>query len=169
MAHEEWGHNVLASVRLPAPLELVKSDIRTSACERFVVNDHFKKGVAGICSVNSTFQHWFGNKVEENVPAATLTSSLFRSGSCDHAIRAELGKNYEVFLCWVFEKLNAQADGCQGELLIDGRPNIFYVDGGGIVDMAWCVSGGWDVVTPDFTFPPLVWGFDGLVFSRNLV
>ena len=64
-------------------LELVKPDIAVSVRERFVVSDNFKKGNAGIYYIGDNFTKWFGSKVEENIPAATLSSRRLTQISVD--------------------------------------------------------------------------------------
>ena len=148
-------------------LELVKSDIKVSSHERFVVADHFKKGVAGIYYVGDNFRHWFGNKVEENIPAATLSSHKLTKSSVDGPIKKELGEGHETFLTWLFEKIEAQADGREGELLTNGYANIFYVEGR-VVFAYWDAGYGWSVDAFGVS-APRAWNADDRVFSRNVL
>jgi prepilin-type processing-associated H-X9-DG protein len=148
-------------------LTLLKSDIKASARKRFVVADNFEKGKAGIYSLGSNFQKWFGDKVETNVPAATLSSYTLTCSSVDGPIKAELGENHETFLSWLFEKIEAQADGREGELLVNGYANIFYVDGR-VVFAHWRAGRGWHVSARVVTYPDS-WSVGRRVFSRNSV
>ncbi len=148
-------------------LELVSSDIKVSARERFVVADNFKKGNAGIYYLGDNFKKWFGSKVETNVPAATLSSRRLTQSSVDGPIKVELGENHETFLSWLFEKIEAQADGHEGELLVNGYANIFYVDGR-VVYAFWCAGDGWRVDAGEVADPD-TWSAGGRVFSRNSV
>lgn len=131
----------VAEVVVKSILELVNAAIKVSARDKFVVADNFKKGNAGIYYLGENFTKWFGGKVEENIPAATLSSHRLSQNSVDGPIKAELGENHETFLCWLFEKIEVQANGREGELLVDGRANIFYVDGR-VVDADWNAGDG---------------------------
>ncbi|OHA91408.1 MAG: hypothetical protein A2758_03055 [Candidatus Zambryskibacteria bacterium RIFCSPHIGHO2_01_FULL_49_18] len=113
-------------------LSLVTREITVSsvsAREKFVVADHFKKGNAGIYYLGDNFKKWFGSKVEENVPAARLLSHQLTQSSVDGPIKAELGEGHETFLAWLFQMIEAQEDGREGALLVNGYANIFYIDG----------------------------------------
>jgi hypothetical protein len=148
-------------------LELVNSEIKVSARERFVVADHFKKGNAGIYYIGDNFKTWFGEKVETNVLVATLTSHRLTQNSVDGPIKAELGEGHETFLTWLFEKIETQSDGREGELLVNGYANIFYIDGR-VVDAHWSAGDGWVVSAYGITDPD-EWYADLRVFSRNSV
>jgi len=148
-------------------LELVNSGIKVSAWSRFVVADNFKKGNAGIYYLGDNFQKWFGSKVEANVPSATLSSRTLTQSSVDGPIKAELGENHETFLSWLFEKIEVQSDGREGELLVNGYANIFYVDGR-VVPAYWDAGHGWYVLA--FSVEnPYTWDDGDRVFSRNSV
>ena len=157
----------LAEIVMKPLLELVKIGITVSARERFAIADHFKKGSAGIYYVSETFHKWFDAKVEENVPAGTLTSHKLAQDSVDGPIKAKLGEGHEVFLSWVFEKIEAQADGREGELLVNGRANIFYYDGR-VVLVGWIAGFGWYVGARGVSTPH-AWIAGRRVFSRNSV
>lgn len=148
-------------------LELVKPDIKVSARDRFVVADNFKKGNAGIYYLGDNFKKWFGDKVETNVPTATLSSRILTQSSVDDPIKAELGENHETLLSWLFEKIEAQADGREGELLVNGYANIFYIDGR-VVRVFWDAGYGWYVFARGVTDPDS-WYAGFRVFSRNSV
>jgi len=148
-------------------LQLVNSEIKVSARECFVVGGNFKKGNAGIYYLGDNFQKWFGSKVETNIPASTLSSHKLMQSSLDGPIKTELGGNHETFLSWLFEKIEAQADGREGELLVSGYANIFYVDGR-VVYAGWNVGFGWDVHAYEVTNPD-AWNDGRRVFSRNSV
>lgn len=157
----------VAEVVVSSILELLNGEIQVSVRDKFVVAENFKKGNAGIYYLIDNFMKWFGAKVEENVPAATLSSRRLTQSSVDGPIKAELGEGHEVFLAWLFEKIEAQADGCEGELLINGYANIFYVDGR-VVHVYWYAGGGWYVDADEVT-DPYAWSADDRVFSRNSV
>jgi hypothetical protein len=148
-------------------LETLKAEIKVSARDKFVVADNFKKGNAGIYYLGENFQKWFGSKVEENIPAATLSSRKLTQNSLDGPIKAELGESHETFLCWLFEKIEAQADGREGELLVNGRANIFYINGR-VVGAGWGAGGGWRVCAYEVANPG-EWCAGCRVFSRNSV
>ncbi|MEQ1561639.1 MAG: hypothetical protein ABL899_02885 [Nitrospira sp.] len=148
-------------------LELVKPDVKVSAHDKFVVADNFKKGNAGIYFIGDNFQKWFGTKVEEGVPSGTLSSRRLTEQSVDGPIKAELGEGHETYLAWLFEKIVAQADGREGELLTNGYANIFYVDGR-VVSALWDDGVGWRVDAYLVTDPG-AWNADYRVFSRNSV
>ena len=149
-------------------LSLVTREITVSsvsAREKFVVADHFKKGNAGIYYLGDNFKKWFGSKVEENVPAATLSSHQLTQNSVDGPIKAELGEGHETFLTWLFQMIEAQADGCEGELLVNGYMNIFYIDGR-VVCARWDAGYGWHVNAYEVSYP-YAWRDGFRVFSRN--
>lgn len=158
----------LAEIVMMPLLALVNPNITVSAHEHFVVADNFKKGNAGIYYISDNFKKWFGDKVEENIPTATLSSRKLVQSSVDGPIKAELGQNHETFLSWLFENLEVQADGPdgrEGDLLVDGYANIFYVDGR-VVDVYWYASDGWGVDACEVTNPG-AWDAGIRVFSRN--
>jgi len=152
-------------------LELITSEIKVSAREKFVVADHFKKGNAGIYFLSDNFKARFGGLVE-NASATILSSRKLTQSSVDEPIRAELGKNHETFLSWLFEKLEQQADGREGDLLVNGYANIWYVlDASGVVRAVlayWSAGRGWDVDANGVS-NPRAWGDGDRVFSRNSV
>lgn len=148
-------------------LELVNPKITVSARDRFVVADNFKKGNAGIYYLDDNFKKWFEIKVETKVPAARLSSRKLMQSSLDGPIKAELGENHEMFLAWLFEKIEAQADGREGESLVNGYANIWYVYGR-VVYACWGTGAGWYVTAYEVTHPD-PWSAGFLVFSRNSV
>lgn len=152
-----------AEMVIKSILELVSSEIKVSARDKFVIAENFKKGNAGIYYLGDNFKNWFGNKVEENIPAATLTSRRLTQDSVDVPIKAELGKGHETFLAWLFQMLEDQADGREGELLVNGYANLFYV-GGRVVYAYWIAGGGWDVGADEVSYPS-AWDADDRVFS----
>ena len=146
-------------------LQLINPEVKVSARDRFVVADNFKEGNAGIYYVSENFKKWFGNKVEKNIPSATLSSYKLKQNSVDGPIKTELGKGHETFLAWLFEKIEAQASGRKGELLTNGYANIFYIDGR-VVRAYWSAGSGWGVNAREVT-DPSPWSGGSLVFSRN--
>lgn len=148
-------------------LELVSDEIKVSARDKFVVTNHFKKGNAGIYFVSDNFKAWFGTKVEESVPAATLSSHRLAQGSVDGPIKAELGEGHETLLAWLYEKIEVQAGGRKGELLVNGYANIWYVDGR-VVYVIWYAGSGWYVFAYEVSHPD-GWVADIRVFSRNVL
>lgn len=147
-------------------LELVKSDVKVSAHERFIVAKNFKKGNAGIYYLGGNFERLFCDKIEENVPSATLSSRRLVQSSTLGPIKAELGEGHEIFLAWLFDKVESQANGRKGDLLVDGRTNIFYVDGCAVLARRGARD-GWRIITEEISDPD-GWFMGSRVFSRNL-
>ena len=75
-------------------LQLINPSIKVSTRDRFVVEDNFRKGKAGIYYLSDNFQKLFGGKVETNVPAATLSSYKIIQNSVDGPIKTELGEDH---------------------------------------------------------------------------
>jgi len=138
--------------------------------KKFVVTDHFKVG-----TVNSVRIAWLGDnfeqvmlgKVEENIPAATLTAHALTKASLDAPIMVELSNRAETFLAHLWELLRKQPKGESGALLTNSCANIFYVretDGNLCVVSADWGSGGWHVGARSVG-NPLRWGAGCQVFS----
>lgn len=94
-----------------------------------------------------------------------LSSKKLLAKSLDGPIKTELGEGPETFLSWLFQMLEAQADGRKGDLLVDGCANIFYVYGR-VVGAGWFAGVGWFVGARGVTNPN-PWDDGNLVFSRN--
>ena len=109
-------------------------------------------------------------KVNEQ-PPASLFSYTINKAMIDSEIRAELPKNH-VFtqddLWMIADLIKKQSNGESGELLNDGKVNLFYVQAGAlvlVVDVHWNGSardvGDWELGEPGR------WHGGPRVFSRN--
>jgi len=126
------------------------------ACGRFVAKDELHADRDDInLWMSETFREKFLNKVEENVPAATIHTSKLLRNSRDLTnedgslgIIAELNGHEETTLHHLFSLLMKQPNGEKGTLLTDGKANIFYIrDATGVL---WAVRAGrgggdWDL------------------------
>jgi hypothetical protein len=166
---DRWADRLKQALResVSGLLQLINPKIKVSAHESFVVADNFKKGVAGIYDISDNFSRWFGSKVEKDISSTTLVSRKLTRNSVDGSIKAELGESHEVFLTWLFEMIEAQADGRDGELIVNGYVNIFYIDGYA-VSACGRTGHGWSVGAYEVTNPN-TWDAGSVVFSRNSV
>lgn len=121
------------------------------------------------------FQNNFLGKIEEDVPAATIAVHRLEKSSRDQGIMAELGIDLEtkkgvIKLAHFFELIKAQANGQEGQLLVNGYANIAYIeDENGklwAVSADWGSDGrGWDVYASSVE-DPREWRDGGRVLSQ---
>lgn len=119
--------------------------VEVSACERFVAAEHFKEHVGGeslrehesvICEFGGYFEKYFLGKIEENIPATTLTLHVHsKKAMTDAGIVKELGERAETKLAQVYELLSRQLIGgawgsTPSPLYHESRAkNAFYIRG----------------------------------------
>jgi len=143
--------------------------VKVSGTARFVAKDHLKS--ANVGRRDSNFDHLFLNKVEENVPDATLMVSRLERVSLDVPILTKLGDKAETKLAYLFCLLEKQSKGEDGVLLINGYANIFYVRG--TDGNLWAVGAFWDsdygywLVEANSREYPYRWNDGNQVFSRD--
>ena len=156
--------------------------ITHATSDRFVADDNFSLGVsddakAKISYLGNNFVAWFlgsRGKVEEaSSNEQTLSCVRLKEPLVDGPIIEELGgvEKAEATLSEMFSLLGEQKDGEEGNLLTDGRANIFYVrDSVGVlrsVSLSW--SGiGW-VIGARSTDSPVLYGVDSRVFSHGFI
>ncbi|MBP9711636.1 MAG: hypothetical protein KBD55_01210 [Candidatus Pacebacteria bacterium] len=167
----EWKKAVAV---IPSLLEFVRTTTAPDTSEPFIANAKFKlKKDGGICSyLGDNFNAWFlagtGN-IDAPGGETTLTISRLTKASVDQPILDELGDKTDVALVDMFAKMEAQSKGQPGELLVDGRVNIFYVrDQDGVlrpVYVHW-LGDGW-CVNACSTDCTAHWYAAYQVFSRN--
>ena len=162
--------------------ELTASDllrpIRTvvlPATDPFITKDFFKEdrdSEAGIGWLGSDFKRYFLNKTEEAVIETTLRIHQLVKASVDEPIIAELGgtKTVETTLSQMYEMIKRQTHGEEGDLLVNGYANIFYIrDASGALWAVYCCwhSGSrcWYVEAASVTHPHK-WRADLRVVSR---
>jgi len=151
--------------------------VEMPAQPRFVARDHFKVDTSSSARVKVAFI-WEGfstnflYKVEEAVEATTLAVHKLEKNLLDKEIRAELGENKEeTTLSQFWALLEKQGHGQEGDLLVNGYANIFYIrDTQGRL---WAVytywragRGGWRVGADSVSRPDR-WYAGRQVVSRN--
>lgn len=160
-----------------ALLEPVTS-VSLPAVEAFSAKDHFKVGKVDGVTIGWIGDTFTGNfltgpgKNEIDVPAAGLRVHKLRRGSVDEPVVAELGgeEQVETYLACMWEMMKLQGAGQNGDLLVNGYANIFYVrDDNGVLWAAYCIwySGArdWFVGADPVTYPR-EWSAGFQVFSR---
>ena len=145
------GSGNLAEVA-PETMKLYTT-VNIPSANQFVAKDHFKVGAGGvkIIWIGPNFQSafleaegWTGKNLTKG---ANRIWRLWRDLT-DKDILGKLGTKAETTLDRVWELLEIQGNGCKGNLLIDGQPNIFYVRVGkdALYAVSCCSSrGGWTI------------------------
>ena len=178
----ENGPNLLLQGKLK--IEVIKESIlnwlgttTTSATtEKFVSKDKFFKDSKEVkfYGIWDNFTNWFladDGKTEEPISEQTLRYGNLTKNSVDGPIIEELGgeAKAETTLSDLYDLLKKQSKGEDGDLLTNGRANIFYIkDACSVlraVGVYWYDS-GWRVGA-DSVESPGEWGAGGRVFSRN--
>jgi hypothetical protein len=115
----------------------------------FVLNDK-DNGLPRISSMDDNFVNLFGKKIERPIPDATLHRYKCLERMDDLTVIAAFGgkEKIETSLTELFCLLVAQKNGEDGDLLIDGSSNGFYVKTikGGMegISVSW-EDGGWNI------------------------
>ena len=126
---------------VPPVLKLVASGIQATGTKYFAADKASLKEV-NIGWTGSNFDQHFFDKVEENIPDATLAIHRLETGSLDAQIRKELGQEREeIALAHFFDLLKKQSKGQTGNMLVNGYANIAYIrdkDGN-----LWAVGAYW--------------------------
>lgn len=154
-------------------LSVISDNIVILATERFVAKDHFKKGNAGIYWIGDNFKEWFIDKMEDARSESFITSLKLLRNSRDIPIITELGgeEKCETTLAEMFEMLKRQHDGREGDLLVNGYANIFYIcdkdDTLRAVYAFWDAGGGGWFVSAFLVEDPYGWDAGGQVVSRK--
>ncbi|MEK7509525.1 MAG: hypothetical protein AAB605_02320 [Patescibacteria group bacterium] len=132
-------------------LELLTT-VSLPGAKRFVASENFKVDTSRKAKVKIA---WMGDnfkklltKVEEDVPASDLKIHKLTKPSVDKPIRDELGAKHKTYLADLWAMLKKQPNGEEGDLLVDGRANIFYIFDedatSWAVDARWYADdGGW--------------------------
>lgn len=149
--------------------------IAVPAIETFIAGAKFALGETDgvkIGWLGDNFKTNFGTKTENGVTAQNLRIHRLRKYSVDAPIIAELGGEelIETNLATMWEMMKKQGHGEQGDLLVNGYANIFYIrDSAGAlwaVDCSWySFNGDWNV----HAYPvanPYRWIEGDQVFSR---
>jgi len=101
----------------------------TPTTELFIANYKFKLN-GGICSyIGDNFQSWFKGRIEDPLGEKELRFGKLTKNSIDGPIIEELGgkAKAETTLTEVHDQMSKQSNGEEGNLLVNGRWNIFYV------------------------------------------
>ncbi len=157
-------------------LNWLGTTITSATTEKFVARDKFHKDSKEVkfYVIWDNFTNWFlvGNgKIEESLGEQVLRYGNLTKNSVDGPIIEELGgeAKAETTLTELYELLNKQPNGEEGELLTNGYANIFYIkDVSGVlraVYVRWNVD-GW-IVLVDSVESPDVWHAGVRVFVRN--
>ncbi|MCX6809885.1 MAG: hypothetical protein NTZ65_04030 [Candidatus Berkelbacteria bacterium] len=119
-----------------ALLKFVKT-VELPAVGAFKPEDHFKvtpererktaKVVIGYVSDN--VKALIKGRLEPEEAQATIRIHELCQASVDDPILAELGENVKTGLNRMFQIIEEQGRGQEGDLLVDGRANIFYIEG----------------------------------------
>lgn len=122
------------------PLLRKVATAQVSANKRFVSDDKAAKR-ANVGYRSDQFKRLFGDKVEQNVSAATVAVHSLEKESMNSPILAKLGEKAQLPLAYLFELMEKQSNGQQGKLLTNGYANIVYAVGndGNI----WAVGARW--------------------------
>ncbi|MFH1769701.1 MAG: hypothetical protein ABH833_03500 [Parcubacteria group bacterium] len=129
---------------VPIPLLTSVTTVQVNAVERFVASEAFNPDDIRFY-LWPNFRNYFLEKVEENVPTGEFAIQRLERSVKDDAILRELGDKAEVVLAHFYELIKRQPQGQEGDLLTDGRANIFYVRDA--ENMVWAVSAGWHSVS----------------------
>jgi len=157
-------------------LKFVGTCTTPATSEPFEAREEFKlKKDGGICSfLGDNFTAWFLNgigRIDEPGGETALRFARLTKDEFDKPILDELGDTATIALVDVFANMEAQADGGEGDLLVDGRANIFYcLDQNNVlraVSVYW-YDGGWGVGAGSVDGPG-GWFAGCQVFSRNSV
>jgi hypothetical protein len=100
--------------------------IQVSGAVNFVAAENLVKANVSWTGVN--FNRLFLNKREENVPSVMLIASTLKKSSGDGPIIEGLGGNPKIRLAHFFSLIEKQSKGEDGDLHVDGRANIAYID-----------------------------------------
>jgi len=130
----------------PPRLKLLEGTTIVPAFEKFVARYHCRedgKTKVKIYYLGENFKKNFLKKIEVDVEKAELRRHILLRSSLDPEIMAELGEDRRtVKLAHFWAMLEKQANGEQGDLLVNGYANIAYVeDENGIV---WAVIAYWN-------------------------
>lgn len=156
-------------------LELIGT-VMVSVTEKFVARDHFvidtsNDALVRIGFIDDNFKQWFLSKIEKPTGKTELKSQRLCKYLLDAPILKELGNFAETTLGEIRELLKLQAQGQEGDLLTNGRANIFYVcDVDGVlraVNVDWNVHYGYWRVHACSVGCPSWWVASGRVFSCN--
>ncbi|MFA5109391.1 MAG: hypothetical protein WC458_02520 [Patescibacteria group bacterium] len=148
----------------------------SSTTEKFVAKDKFKvdtgkKAKVKISYLGDNFKEWFLGKTEDPFAGSTIYGRKLEKNSVDGPILQELGGNEaaETTLTEIYAAMEAQSNGENGDSLINGWVNIFYIkDVNGTlraVSVRWG-GDGWGVFAGSVGGPD-EWLAGGRVFSRN--
>jgi hypothetical protein len=178
----ENGPNLLLQGKLK--IKVIKESIlnwlgttTTSATtEKFVSMDKFVKDSKEVkfYAIWGNFTNWFltdDGKIEEPISEQTLRYGNLTNNSIDGPIIEELcgEAKAETTLSELYDLLKKQPKGEDGDLLTNGRANIFYIKDRSVVLRAVRVDwddGGW-VVCAYSVEDPDEWNAGNRVFSRN--
>jgi hypothetical protein len=144
--------------------------------KKFVAKDNFvvdtgRNAKVKIAHLSDNFKTWFMGVTEEAFPGSTIYGRQLKKSSVDVPILTELGGQEKaiITLTELYAAMAAQPNGEDGDLMNNGRANIFYIpDNTGtlrVVDVHWNVF-GWFVSAYSVGVPS-DWRVGYQVFSRN--
>jgi hypothetical protein len=149
--------------------------VSAPAVANFNAKTRFKDGktIEGVkfWSTGSNFDAHFMGKTEKDVPAVQLRAHKLRKGAKDPEIIEALGGEaiVETNLATMWEMMKKQGQGEEGDLLVNGYANIFYIrDTKGDIWAVCCDWGagcGWSVGACAIS-DPFDWSAGDRVFSR---
>jgi hypothetical protein len=133
---------------------IISMTVIPPATVKFIVRDNFvvdtrKDAKVRIFELSLKFRNEFGGKIEEAFAGSIIYGRDLGRKFIDNKIINELGgkERVETTLTEIYSMMEQHADGKVGDLLDNGRDNIFYVKNiNGIlraVRMYWRRSGGW--------------------------
>lgn len=114
---------------------IVSTTVIPATTKKFIAEDNFKVNTSKnakvkISYLGDNFFFLFLEKIEEAFAGSIIYGRHLNHDSLDDPIICELGdeKQAKTTLTEIFTMMERQAKGEEGELLNDGRVNIFYVE-----------------------------------------
>lgn len=162
-----WLKSVVKKILKPI------GDIALGSVEKFETVKNFTKANSKVkfWDFGKNFVDNFGNRVETNVPAATIAVSRLEQWAKDPEIINELvsdTKRFRINLAHFYQMIETQGQGQSGPLLVNGYANIAYIEGmeNWAVLAIWNAGCGWYV----YAIPvarPRPWSDEHRVLSRK--
>ena len=159
------GHATLTVERLLVE----KGFVDAKAVKSFLPADRLK--ACNIGFTGSNFDRVFLKKNQPAAPACRMTRYHLAKDLLDDPIRKALGEGHEGSLGYLFDQIELQSQGQEGDLLTSGYANVLYVfDDEG---KPWAVGAGWVSVSRFWRVEaspagiPYGWGKGDRFFSCN--
>ena len=140
--------------------------------ERFIAREKFSMQSGIRFHIESNFEHWFIDQIEEPFGGSILRYGELLRYSMDSLIIHELGgeDKSETSLTEIFTLIAKQPLGEEGILLTNAAATVFYVRAQNVKNALCYVCAEWNLGCYLSANPfdiPGVWPHGGLVFSRK--